>query len=388
MQVLSHDELKSLAANQNAASVSIYLPTHRTNPEAQQDPIRLRNLLGEAEKRLAANGLRSGDARRLVAQAETLVPRHNFAQQGSAGLAVFLAPDVFKHYWLPFAVEERLNLGHRFHLKPLLPSLAPDGVFYVLALSQNQVRLLEGTRHSVREVELAGVPQSAAEALQFDEHENQVQFHTGTRAPGGQGGERPGVFHGSSGANEAHNSDLRRFFHQVDEGVRAWLGPRTAPLLLAGVEYLHPLYRAANEYPHLMEGGITGNPEGMRAEDLHAQAWELVRPIITAGREATAERFRELHGAGDKLASVDLNEIVPAAHYGRVESLFVAPSGEAWGRFDPDTNTVVRHAQPENEDDDLYDLAAVQTYLNGGSVYAVTVDKMPGDDPVAALFRY
>ena len=43
---------------------------------------------------------------------------------------------------------------------------------------------------------------------------------------------------------------------------------------------------------------------------------------------------------------------------------------------------------PAPEDEDLYDLAAVQAYLNGGNVYAVTADKMPGRDPLAAVFRY
>lgn len=34
----------------------------------------------------------------------------------------------------------------RFHVTPLLPLLAGDGHFFVLALSQNQIGLLEGTR--------------------------------------------------------------------------------------------------------------------------------------------------------------------------------------------------------------------------------------------------
>ena len=388
MQVLTHDELKSLAAHHSAACVSIYLPTHRASPDLQQDPIRLKNLLGEAEKRLAANGLGSNEARRLVEPADELVAIHNFAQKGSVGLAIFLAPDYYRHYWLPFAVEEMLNIGQRFHLKPLLPSLAPDGVFYVLALSQNHVRLLQGTRHTVREVDLPGVPPNLAEALRFDEHEKQLQFHTGTRAPGGQGGEGPAAFHGTGTTGAEHHTDLLRFFHLVDDGVRARLGPSTAPLVLAGVEYLHPLYRDANNYPHLVDEGLTGNPEGARAEDLHAQAWEIVRPSITGRREALAELFRKLTGASDPTASSDLREVLPAAHYSRVDALFVSLGRQAWGRFDPADNSVVAHDQPQPEDEDLYDLAAVQTYLNGGNVFAVTPDKMPTADPMAALFRY
>lgn len=388
MQVVSHEALKSLAAHQSAACVSIYLPTHRANPEAKQDPIRLKNLLGEAEKRLAAAGLRTPDVRQLVSPAEALLPQHNFAQPGSEGLAVFLAPDLYHHFWLPFAVEERLHVGRRFVVKPLLPSLAPDGLFYVLALSHNQVRLLQATRHSVQAVDLDGVPQSVDEALPFDEHEAQLQFHTGTRSPGGQGGDRPGVYFGTGTTGDEHNTDLLRFFNQVDAGVRAKLGPSTAPLILAGVEYLHPLYQSANEYPHLLPDGLTGNADLARPEALHAQAWGIVRPIITAGREAAAEQFRRLNGAGDPLASTNLDVIVPAAHYGRVESLFVTLAEQAWGRFDRDANAVTRLEAEEPDADDLYDLAAVQAYLNGAKVYAVTPDKMPNEAPIAAVLRY
>ena len=57
----------------------------------------------------------------------------------------------------------------RFHVSPLLPLIAGDGHFFVLALSQNQIRLLEGTRDRVEEVELPGVPLGVRDALQGEE---------------------------------------------------------------------------------------------------------------------------------------------------------------------------------------------------------------------------
>lgn len=39
-------------------------------------------------------------------------------------------------------------------------------------------------------------------------------------------------------------------------------------------------------------------------------------------------------------------------------------------------------------DEDLYDLAAVQTFLNDGVVYAVERDRMPKGAEIAAIFRY
>ena len=39
-------------------------------------------------------------------------------------------------------------------------------------------------------------------------------------------------------------------------------------------------------------------------------------------------------------------------------------------------------------DEDLLDLAAIQTLLHDGPVYAVEPEQVPGDGPLAALFRY
>ena len=38
--------------------------------------------------------------------------------------------------------------------------------------------------------------------------------------------------------------------------------------------------------------------------------------------------------------------------------------------------------------EDLLDLAAVQTLLHGGTIYAVEPEQVPGGGPLAALFRY
>jgi hypothetical protein len=385
---VSQEALRALAGTRGQACVSIYMPTHPAGAEMQQDPIRLRNLLADAEKRLIAAGLRTPEARAIIAQASDLLPRHNFWQHQSNGLAVFLAPDLFDYYRLPFDVEPLLVVGGRLHLKPLLRTLRPDGRFYVLALSQGQVRLLEGSRHEVREVDLDNVPQSLSDALRFDVVERQVQFHTSTRAPGGRGGERAAIFFGHGGSEESTKSDILRYFHQVDHGLREWLGPSKAPLVLAGVEYLHPLYREANTYPHVVADGLMGNPDDLRPEELHARAWEIVRPIIVEVRETAVSQLRQLKGSGSPLASTDVEAIALGAHYGRVDTVFARLDQQRWGRVNADAAEVELFDEPRPEGEDLLDRAAVQTYLNGGAVYVVPAEQMPGPEPIAAIFRY
>ncbi len=56
-----------------------------------------------------------------------------------------------------------------FYLKPLLPFLMSDERFSILALGQNEIRLLEATHYSVKEADLPkSVPTSLAEAIKYD----------------------------------------------------------------------------------------------------------------------------------------------------------------------------------------------------------------------------
>ncbi len=385
---VSTGELKQLAETRGATCVSIYMPTHRVGTEAQQDPIRLRNLLAEAERRLLGLGLRTPDVQAMLEPARQLVAPHNFWLRQWEALSIFISPNLFRYHRLPFGVREALVIGNHFHLKPMLPLLRPDAVFYILALSQNRVRLLQGTRHTVAEVDLANVPRSLADALRYDEKERQPQFYAAMRTVGGPTGGLQVMHVGRGAVQEDPKTDILRYFHQIDDGLCEWMGARQALLVLAGVEYLHPLYREANRYPHLLETGLLGNPDELKPEDLHAKAWAIVRPKIVQAREEAVGRFLRLHGEGAGRASTAVAEVAVAAAFGRVETVFVDIEDQRWGRFDAAAGSAEVHDTPETEDEDLLDLAALQTYLNGGSVYALTHDRMPIAAPIAAIYRY
>jgi len=392
---LRQNELMELMRKPRGFCVSIYMPTHRAGRAIQQDSIRLKNLLGEAEERLIAGGLRHPDVRDVLEPARNLLEDSFFWQHQSDGLAVFLSSEALRYYRLPLDFEELVVVSGRFHVKPLLPLLSDDGRFYVLALSQHEIRLLQGTHYSVSEVNLEEVPEGLAEVLKWNDAEKRLQFHTTTRTPGGErvdpaiGGVRPAVFHGHGVASADDPKDyISRYFHRVDEGLSEVLGGERAPLVLAGVDYLLPIYREVNAYPRLLDEGIEGNPEELSAKELHRRAWTIVQPLFLAEREEAAAAYRHLAGTGSERASEDLEEIVPAAHSGRVEVLFVALGVQKWGAFDPETHMASLHERADPEADDLLDLAAIHTFLNGGTVYAVEPDQVPGGGALAAVLRY
>lgn len=180
--------------------------------------------------------------------------------------------------------------------------------------------------------------------------------------------------------------DILGFLYRVNEALQPLLHGEHTPLVLAAVEYLLPIYREANTYRYLLDAAVTGNPEMLSAAELRQQAWAIVQPYFLQAQQAAADRYRQLAGTGQ--TSNDVREIASAAYYKRVDCLFVAVGLQQWGTFNPDTNTVELHDRAEPGDEDLLDLAATQTLLNGGIVYAVEPENLPARSPVAAIFRY
>ena len=98
---------------------------------------------------------------------------------------------------------------------------------------------------------------------------------------------------------------------------------------------------------------------------------------------AKFHRFFNTHRATD-----DLRQALLASYRGRIETLFVPVNRNAWGAIDPEGHVTAIHEERRLGDDDLLDVAAVQTLLHGGRVYAVPYEEMPSAQPLAAVMRY
>ena len=319
--------------------------------------------------------------------AEALLTNNDFWQHQSHGLAIFLSQEYSRNYRLPSKFDELVIVSDNFHIKPLLPILSRDGLFYTLTLSMNKTRLFLGTRDQIDEVDLGDIPTSMQAALQLDDPEKYTDFHTSASSPG-RDGKRQAVFHGHGAKQADEKTNILRYFQKVDWGLRNLLEGQTIPMVLAGVDYLLPIYHKANTYPGLMKRGLEGNPEQLDEKKLHEQTWELVEPIFKEEQKQTLGQFKQLHGQQSDRASDDLKTVVKAANFGQVETLFVPFGVQRWGRYDSQQNKVILEKKPTPENEDLLDFAAMHTLFNSGKVYAVQPDQLPGDGELAAILRY
>jgi Bacterial archaeo-eukaryotic release factor family 3 len=385
MQLISPNEIQSLIRKNGGPCVSIFLPTVRAG-DIQQNKIRLKNLLRTAEERLAEHGVRDAEAAKILEPARLLLDDAAWWEHQEDGLALFLAEDVFEAFRLPLELRELVAVEKRFHLKPLFPLLNGDGHFYVLALTKREIRLFSCDRFSIQEVDLGEMPNRFTEVM-GELTRSATQFRTGsskavTRSP---------IFPGHGLAEDDVKAEIQKFFQLVDNNLEhlAVDIDRNAPFVLAGVEYLLPLFKEATRLPQVMEEGLTGNPEGLAPRELHAKAWEIVEPLFLQDQKRAGELFGELQGTGR--ATYDVREILPAAHDGRVDSIFTARGVRIWGTYDPDTREIRFQEEQEaqgNGSEDLLDRAAIQTFLHGGKVFAVEQQEVPQGYPAAAIFRY
>jgi hypothetical protein len=387
MSFLHRSEIEKLLQPSGGPCVSLFMPTVRAG-DTQQNPIRFKNLLREAEKRLEEQGrLGNGAAKDFLDPLRALTDDRDFWEHQQEGLALFRSSQVFRTMRLPLEVGELVVVEDRFHLKPIFPLLSGDGHFYILAVALKNTRLIRASRHHAEEVdlEMEGVPRSLEEALgELSRRYSQFQPMSGSRS----GVSSSPIFAGHGTGEDDLKAEIVNYFHRLDDGLRKIID-RDAPVVLAGVEYLLPRYREASDHPNIQDHGLTGNAEGLRAEELRDLAWPIVEPHFLKDRRRAEERYGELLSTGRSTNRLD--EILTAAHDGRVEALFTARGVRSWGTYDGEARKIhlqEDQGQQSNGSEDLIDLAAIQTFTNGGTVFAVEQDQVPGGGPIAAIFRY
>ncbi len=384
MDTFTRDDLAELLADRGDFRVSIYTPTHRTWPQSKPDRIRFDNQVQDTQDALVRLGMRPAEARDALSPAAQLGRDEAFWHEQADGLAVFVGRGSLRRYRLPVPFEPMAVIGNRHAIRQLLPLVCDESRFFVLALSQQDVRLIRCTRDTAADLPLPAHPRTVAEATGFDKPERGFSSHGGT--PSGAGGRPARMIHTIGARADDDKEDILEYCEQIDRRLHPLLNDQDAPLVLAGVEFVARIYRKANTYPHLLAADVTGSPARQSADELRRRAWPLVEGELEKEREKSLARYRQSIGTGT--ASGDLRVVLRAAHEGQVGDLFVPARGPVWGRFYPATGSVEIHDEQQDGDEDLLDAAAAYTLSHRGRVHVLPQDRMPDGARAAAIFRY
>lgn len=389
MDILTIQDLVQLINREEELFVSIYLPTYRSGADIRQNLVRFKQLLRVAEAKLYSMEMRKEDIEGFLKPATNLVGETRFWQNQSDGLALFIYSEGINYFRLPFEFKESVSVGNKLYIKPLLPLFTGNGQFNILALSKNEVRLFRCTRQNVIEVNLEefGAPNNVFDMQVDDDARTNLQFRTSS-PQGTSSLSYNKVTQGQGNENDYEKNELTRYFRAIDESLLKIQNAQDIPLVLAGVEYLIPIYREKSNYPNIIKDYIKGNPEMLEAGELHKKAWEIVEPLFTEDQESAEDKYKQFSGQKNTLYLDTLDKIIPAAYSGQIESLFVNNDISKWGKFNHENNKMELHKEESEGDEDLIEYVSILTLSRGGKVFAVTEDKVPQGKEVAAVLRY
>jgi hypothetical protein len=360
-------EFRSLDAIRGSVCISIYLPTTPVSRDNLIDRITFKNAIAEAVAQLEAANLDKRSIASAYRMLNELLQDECFWTYQADGLAVFATPHVLRTFRLPTCVDYTVEVSDRFHLKPLLPLLAYPGACLVLAISQKAVRIIEVTSSLAEPVTVESLPRSMSDALKR-------QFLK-ARAPARR-------IQGQEGMKVL----IGQYCRMIDRALRPMLAGRTQPLVVAAVEEMAAVYRANNNYPHLLTDSILGDPDGILDQDLALLARELA---TKHAKRIIFDRLRLIdERASSDLTSTDVTKIAKAAVYGRVGTLLIDTATARPGTIDPKDGTVTLAEQSSADTYDIFDELAGLTIRTGGDVLPVSRAMLPADSPVAAIFRF
>lgn len=385
MNTLSPEDLQKLIAKQSPKRdcLSIYLPMARTANAAKANSTRLKNLISKAERQLICNSFQSSEVENILSPVRVLLNNEMFWRKAAGGMAIFTSNDIFQHYQLPIKFEEIVSVGNRFYIRPILSLFNSEGLFYVLVISQNKVKLLKCSHYEAHAIDLTNiVPSSLAETLNYEKRDKGSLYHAGAPGKG-----KEGIAFNGQGFGDAAKKNILIYFQQIDRGLKKEvLKDQKSPLIFAGVDYLYPIFKEANTYANLFDKPLSGNFDTKSEEEIHSQAWLLVSTFFNQIQATTVNEYLQLVGTGH--TSDDIAEIALNAYEGQIESLLITQNAIRWGSFNPDKNEIIIHEKAEPNDVDLIDFAASHTIQHRGKVQVLPTGILPAGSVMAAIFHH
>src|SRR5262245_20775105 len=339
-------QLERLLSAREPWSVSIYLAT---DPASRGDAerIELKNLAREASTQLEQAGAARADVVAIDDELADLVDDDEFWRYQARSLAVFLTPTTSTTFRLPHNLGAAVEVSDRFHLKPILRTLTFPHTAFVLALSQNGVRLLEiAPGLETGEIDIPDLPKDVASAV-------------------GKASIREREPLGRIQGSEGQKTRMRQYARQIDNALRPLLNGLDVPLILAATDPIDSVYRSVNSYPHLLPASLPGNPDASSDAELTESARRVLDELYAAELRTVQETYALR--VSQRRASADIADVARAATYGLVDTVLVDIDEVVPGYVDDETGAVSFDSAGDAVNYGVVDEIARRVWLTGGT---------------------
>ncbi|MFM9849705.1 MAG: hypothetical protein ACKVP3_21415 [Hyphomicrobiaceae bacterium] len=368
VDILTLPEIRALHRARADACVSIYVSTTPQTQNVKASRIAFGNLSKAALEQLEAAAFDKRRKALLEVELAALGEDDAFWSLQAHSLAVLATPDRVRTFRLATAITDRVEVSDRFHIKPLLRAIAFPQHAFVLALSENAVRLVEVFADlPPSHVRVPDLPKSAADAVGRASVNNLTQ---GTRIANAQG----------------QTVLLRQYARRVDASLRPILAGRETTLILAATEPLGPIFRAINTYPALAGDGISTSPDRLSDSELASAARPVLDRLYAAEIDAARALFQKR--LGQRRTTTDIGEAARAATNGAVELLLVDIDHVIPGTVGETDGAVSLSSAASAASYDVIDEIAGCAVVTGAKFLGLRQSDIPEGAPLAAILRY
>ncbi|MGI9372399.1 MAG: hypothetical protein ACR2OJ_07880 [Hyphomicrobiales bacterium] len=368
IDIPTSSEFKKLARVRSHACVSIYLNTTPVSSEVEQAHIEFKNLAKEAHDQLEAAGLDKRELADVMDHLQGVLDDEEFWHQQANSLAVLATPSSVRTYRLANKMTPMAQVSDRFHLKPLLRAITFPQSAFVLALSENAVRLVEVFSDlPPAPVRVANLPKDAASAV-------------GKSTLNKRGA--VGRIQGSEGQNVRYQQYARR----VDDALRPVLAGRDTPLIVAATGRLASVFQSVCSYHNVLADGINESPDRVSEQELANAA----RPLIDAHNQSELDGLISLYDQRENQgrATHDMSDAARAATFGAIEALIVDIDSVVPGEIDEETGAVKFSESEDATSYGVIDEIARRALEHGARVLGVRKEDIPGGRKLAAILRF
>jgi hypothetical protein len=365
---LTPDVLRELRAPRSYPAVSLTMPTHPREPGGEQDTVRLRNLLAEADRRLDVDPDVPRAARTAVREALGRAAAEVDLGHTRDGLLILADAAEHSVWYLPRTVPEGVVLSDTYLTRNLVAATAQSRPYWVLGVSADRATLWSGTGETLHEHTHDGFPMTPQERAWDVEREERV-------------GDTPSTF---------RDEETRRFLRSVDTALGPVLARRPRPLHLVGLApALALLEQAGNSATHqavgrLVKGGFTDGPAPALLREL--------RPVLQeyARRERDDVLGRIDSAKSRRAFAAGLDEVWESVREKRAELVALEEHFNLTVRVSEGHLVPVEDADPVWPDvrDDIVDELVEAALDSGADVVFLPDDTLAGHDSIAAVLRY
>lgn len=348
--------IDELSRASGEACVTITSKTHRTRPDNQKDPIRIKNLIKEAEQRLLSDfspEIADDRIKKLHSLSSSIDHSRN-----REGLIMVVNENIAQCYQLPIEMKSRVVINEHFAIRDLVRANREQAAYYILVLSRRQARLIKASNNHP-DKEITETFPIINDIVPDDAHETTM----------------------------AQGTDLliEGFFNKVDKEVQKVLNADFAPLVLATEERNYSHYTKVMD-KNFICGHLHQNHDNDDADTVVRQAWPVVKDYLL---KKNNERLKELQEAvNQQRYLLDLSDIWRAVNEGRGRTVFVKRGYFQPAQIENNTVTPVDSPQGANVVDDIVDEIIEKNLQNGGDAVFLSENELSEFKGLALTTRY